>query len=792
MNFKRLSIVVLLGAAAPLAGFGATWSIDLPSTLADQGTVRIGLADLREAMGRLGHTLATAETPAPSSGAVRVRIDPDFPEKEGFEWRSDAEGATLTASTPLGAGYGLCRMAWLCRVEGAFPPADRREAPVLPHRLYSAGGAPRVTYEGPAAEPDDIAETVERFRKELGHAVRLGYNRLVLLGLEHYVPWDDPHYGPRAERYRAHLLAMIAEAHSCGLEVLLGGDEAVYLPSDLETRGASPSVKDPLFWEALQDKYRRLLTALPELDGVVTRTGEQQPALDFRHIDIVYSRETSPDPRMEERYTQFLKSVHGVVAGEFGKLYVHRTWAVGDWGHHSVPEIYTRSLTDDVPTENFIASIKATKQDQWFYGVAFNPTFGLTPHTTIVEGELHNQYHGGGTLLDYPGRWLAAAMAYARLGGAQGIFARQNDPEETTPSAILHLFSRLGWEDKPDTARITREWAAHRYGSAAAESAANLFLDSAAAIEKGYYLRPLLTVGWNPIPLIRTNQFVAQGNALFDSGRGHDEFLRRHYLMCKPFFEETYAEIGEGADRMERMGSDFVAIRDRIDSAEAAADLEQLILHSRSALALVRDYYRTMLSYGAYSENHSPENRDRLERDSEGLAASLDSYRAEYDYYRTAGAEILMELAKRSLEDPESARKVLEEAPTPEALRARFDRIRDECIARLSELGDRARRVLSWRGTVDFRILIHAKGTEVRYEILRGMAVGSPTVEFDRPIPEEKGGEWLVKPIDVPAVAAVLSPPAPENDFTLTLFVENPTPGSAHFAFELYWAPEGD
>ena len=779
-------LAAVLGAASAMAG-DPSWRLDLPAEWAGHGAVQVGVADLAAALEKTGHSLEADTEEGP---AIRGILD-GLHGEEGFAWTMDGESIRVTAGSARAMGYALCRMAWMTGAARAFPVADHADSPELPYRLFAWPDPIPVTYEGPSGDPDDIERIVARFGEALADMIRHGFNHVMIYReLEHYVPWDDPHYGPRAERYHAYLEPMIALAHEHGVKVLLGGDEAVFLPSALEAYGAEPSVKDPRFWAFLQDKYRRLFDAAPELDGVVTRIGEIQPRLDFRHIDVVYGEEEPPDPRIEERYQTFILRLHETVAGELDKLFVHRTWAVGDWGMHSVPEKFARAFTGDVPKDNLLVSIKSTKQDQWYYGTAFNPTFGLSDHTTIVEGELRSQYHGVGRLVDFPARWFGAAMQYARHNGTQGLFARQVSLDMMLPSGIVYLWARLGWDTQADVEAVAAEWAANMFGPGAAEEVTAVLLDMAGAIDRGYYLRPFLTLGWNTIPLIRTNVFIAAGNPHFDAGRGHDRFLMDHYFQCKPYFEATYDDTQAGYDLAASLYQRFTTVKGQIDPPEAAEELDAQFQHTLAALALIRDYYRAFLSYGAYRDHGGGASRSRLAADIAALEESAAAYEAEFTYYNLAGARQLMDLARRFLDDPESAAQALEEAPSPRELRQYFDETRAEHERRLAEAGGRAQKVLSWRGTVDFRLFVRFQGETTSHEIVRGMGVGAPITEFERSIPRDEGGEWLLKAVDVPEAAHIYETPSEANDYTLTIFVDNAPPGSAYFEFELYWVPD--
>jgi len=580
--------------------------------------------------------------------------------------------------------------------------------------------------EGPPADPAHLASVISRFAGTLDLARRHGYSHVLIAGLEDYVPDEDPVGRRRAERFRPYLEAAIREAHNRGLKVLLYGDEAIYRPVWLERTGARPSVKDPRFWEMLADKYRRLLRTYADLDGVGVRIGEVIPYRGYEALDLLHSTESEPDPRLEERVRRYLLTAHRVIAGEFGKLFLFRTWTTSDWEQHSVPAIYRGIFTREVPVENLLVSIKLTKQDAWYYGSAFNPTFGQTAHTTVAEAELY---------------------------------------------------------------RLTRQWTAQEFGQPAAASVAEILLESSEAVRDVFYLPAFLTLGWNPMPHVRVNRIVARGDPLFDEGRGHDEFLRDLYLMSKPYLERTRESVTRGHERFVQLRNKYLAVRDRITQGGPREQLEELLDHSVATSALLRDYVLTVLSYFEYREKRTPALRARLSSDLAALGASAEAYRRRHRFYDLAGVEVTVELASRMLEDPERAQRILRQAPNREELSARFAGAREESL-RLLAADPRAEKIVRWQGTVDGRAIVSLRSREASVEILAGDGVADPAAEFFQPVTVRSGGRWLLRPVRARGVAYLLESPFEGNRGTARVYLDDPDPGNAIYEFELYWSKQ--
>ena len=658
----------------------------------------------------------------------------------------------------------------------------------LPYRILHVNLGVGRAAQGPSGEPAHVASVISRFAGTLDLARRHGYSHVLIAGLEDYVPDEDPVGRQRAERFRPYLQAAIREAHTRGLKVLLYGDEAIYRPAWLERTGARPSVKDPRFWEMLADKYRRLLRTYKDLDGVGVRIGEVIPYRGYEALDLLHSAESEPDPRLEERVRRYLLTAHRVIAGEFGKLFLFRTWTTSDWELHSVPAIYRGIFTREIPVQNLLVSIKLTKQDAWYYGSAFNPTFGQTAHTTVAEAELYSQYHGSGTIVDFPARWMAAALRYARLRGTRGVVAAAPG-ERLLARGIFTVFSRLAQNPWADEEELTRQWTAQEFGQPAAASVAEILLESSEAVRDVFYLPAFLTLGWNPLPHVRVNRIVARGDPLFDEGRGHDEFLRDLYLMSKPYLGRTRESVTRGHERFVQLRNKYLAVRDRITQGSPREQLEELLDHSVATSALLRDYVLTVLSYFEYREKRTPALRARLSSDLAALRASAEAYRRRHRFYDLAGVEVTIKLASRMLEDPERAEQVLRQAPTREELSAGFARAREESL-RLLAADPRAEKIVRWQGTVDGRAIVSLRGREASLEILAGDGVADPVAEFFQPVTIRSGGRWLLRPVRARGVAFLLESPSEGNRGTARVYLDDPDPGNAIYEFELYWSKQ--
>ncbi len=793
--------ILSLGVVDSVWSEDRVWRVAGQDAVLDDRAVRAGIADVKAALATVGLTVSspgqstekinmislnvqTLDLDAPENFTVQDR---EFVSESAYAIKShsgDARTLSITAASPLGLAYGLFHVADRIRVLKAVPDAQESVAPALPYRFILGRAPVENSLAGPDPSENNLRIAEQAFEESLVQTLKQGYNFIILHGTEDCVPWEVEAYKKRSERYRKYMERFIKTAHAYHLRILLMGDEFIYHPELLERFKATTSVKDDAFWKAYQSKYRSLMSALPELDGVATRVGELIPRYDFRSIDLIHSEEDEPNPRIEERYRRFIKSMQEVVVEEFGKFYFHRTWVVNVHEQHSIPDVYMNTFTEDVPVENFFSSIKLTSGDQWYHYEPYNATFGLTPHTTVAQGEIFSGYQGGGTYIDYPARYFQAAMEWAADRGTKGQLANLG-PDQLSAHAISYVFSRLGWTPRADAETLTEDWAAATFGREVRSEIAEIFLLGSLAVRDGLYIRQPGLHNWSPIRHVRTNAFVQRGNPLWDKGKAHDRFLKDIYLECKPWVPETISELNRGVETSERMLTLFANCENRITDREKAKALERLLLHGRAAIQLNRDYVEGFLRYFRYREAPTTENKAALAVVLERVRTSATNYEANYNYYVLLGVSAFVELAGRALENLEEAERVLREAPTAEGVQKMFADARSASAKRLREHPD-ALHIATWEGTVDGRDLVLIQGDTFRVEHIADDGISSTQLTEHNKIPRDRDCEIVVKPLEVRGTVYLSEQPSAANEYTTTLYVEDPAVGQAVIRFDLY------
>ncbi len=708
----------------------------------------------------------------------------------GAEISSDDGSILITAQGELGLAYGLFQLCDHIRSERELPAEGGITRPQLPYRIAATGAPLGDSLEGPLVSDQKLDHTRQEFRKRVRKALKYGYNVLVISRTENYIPWEHPKWGKRSARYRKHLEAMIDVAHQHHMKILLMGDEFLYLANAFDGK---PSVKDDQLWEYLAAKYRRLLDDCPGLDGVATRIGEIIPRYDFRALDLIHSPEEEPDPRIEERYRKYILTLHRVVVQEYGKIYLNRTWVTNTHEQHSTPQVYEKTFTPEVPEKDLLLAIKLTTGDQWYHCEPFNPTFGVTEHTTIAQGELYSGYQGRGTYIDYPARYFQSAVESAVDRGAKGIFngVSWSRGLETgmTAEAILYVFSHLGWNPSSLAQDLTKRWASSTFGPEVATEIAEIFLLGSVAVRDGLYLRQVGLRHWQPLRHIRTNDYILEGNPEWDNGRAQDEFLKDLYLECKPWLDQTEDELDHGVAVAERMIQIYQGCRDQIEDQERSRTLKSLLDHGLASLTLNASYVKAFLRYFRYREKPTDENREVLQTRIEKLKQAVGHYDANYDYYQTRAIPAFLDLAEKALEDIERSEKILEQSPTDAQVKEMFLEARREEEEILEREPD-AELIASWQGTVDGRdiLMINDQGFEIEH--ISDDQITGPMLDMIKPIPKEEGKRLVIDRVKVRGYVYIKEQPGHENDFTLTVYLQDRKPGPTPFHFDIYAVDE--
>lgn len=792
-----LASLLVLWATVPVARsvagetVASTWSVHVPQALRDDAALRAAVEDLKNACRRFGITL-TATNAGPSGNVTLVgdahrnpltaklveqgRLElhgVDVP--EGFEIRTigSAQGTTMVIAggSVIGDVYGLYWLLERLQVEGAMPTINTRREPALAIRHASG-------------------ETSSDIRNALRHT----FNWVSGQNILHLVPWKSESAKAASVQGRRRAQPLIDLAHHYHMKYLAWCDEITYHPSLWREFGATRDPADPALWRMLQAKYRRLLTAMPELDGVRIRTGElTRVSGDFVAYDVMHEPEDHPWP-LADRYRTFVQKMHEVVVGEFDKIYFHRTWVTNTSEQHSRPDIFKAIFTDAVPTRNLYLSPYMTRADRWFYQ-PINPTFNLTPHNMVVL-LASMDYHSSGrrrVFPTYPGEYFRAVFDHclaaerSNLVGMHTSAPREGEWDSTDLTGYTAY--RLAWEPTLAPRAIAEDFAAIHFGPDAARALGEIVLLSAKAYQHGLYIKPVAeSIDGNTLPHLRLTTFVVRGFPSIDRGRAHVEWLRKSmFAPCAGRLKETLAQLDEGLSTARRMLEIFRGARRSVRDPRTAKELDAS-LHLTHALIETNNFYvRTCFAYFTYMDEGGEKNRRRLKEAADRLQAARDRFIATPGFnYQLLGIDQLLVNTERALSDRAAALADLEDAPDAEETIRQIAAQRARHARAVGKRPARAKKLLHWRGRVDGKDIVSIRGKTVRVDHISGDPVSGADCSIRVPLPE---GEVTVLVEDLGSRAIgpfVLEQPTPRNDFTARILLFDEPPSSGWFEFNLY------
>lgn len=780
--FGVITTVVLAGSAHGQAD----WTIHTDAIGANDAAVQAAVEDITAFGDTLGRTF-TRSTDSPSDYRRRVlvgdfaapgikAVSVDHP--QGFVIQTvktpKRHTIAITGGSRIGEVYGLYWLLDRMRVQRAMPDLNVRREPTLGIRFTDA-----------------------RNPQEMRDALRLTINWTGGADLLHFVPWNAEPEATKNAMTRASHQNLIDLAHAYHMKYFALCDEFSYHPSLLEEFNAKPDIGDPAMWDALQAKYRRLLNAMPGIDGIRIRTGElTRVGGNYVPLDIMHD-DFEVDWSLEERYRTFVQKMHEVVVGEFDKIYFQRTWSTTASEQHSDPVVYRNTFTDEVPTKNLYTSPYLSLADRWYYQ-PYNPTFNQTPHNMVVLlAPLDYHGHNGiNTFPSFPGPYHQGGIQHiltddnSNLRGAQ--FGNSSLDVFDTSGMTAYTIFRLAWDPNEDLHTIAHDFAAMQLGPEAADTMADITLLSPVAYTDGIYIKPVAeALRGNTLPHLRVGSFPRPGIPEIDGGKAHLQWLETTmYEPSKGQTDVAIAYLTKGLDAAKAMETKLEQVRDKIDPSR----VERVANSVRLTRLLVETnlfYVQTCFDYFKYRDRASDNLREALSDSLAVLTESRDAFAAAPDFAFTLyGIDQLIDGAQALLADRDATIARLDRAPD-EAQVAVLIAEQQRLHAEASEAHTaKATKVLHWRGRIDGRDILSIRGDQFTITHIRHDHIQSSTPTFTNPLPEKPITVILNTKESKPIHPFVLQQPTAANNYTAQIYVYNQPPGYDWWDFELCYVDE--
>jgi len=239
-----------------------------------------------------------------------------------------------------------------------------------------------------------------------------------------------------AEQRAETLRQQVRRAHAAGLRCfawtdlfLLPKKLVAHLRDEICDGQGRIDIGRPKTREVFRALLRETFQRVPELDGIVVRTGEVY-LQDYPHHAA--SANFSEGKRQggtailrgEQSHIELLELLREEVCERLNRKILYRTWSFGPMSFHESPGYYLK-VTDAVePHTNLVFSIKHTKGD-FHQLTVWNPTLMIGRHRQIIEVQCQREAYGKGAHPYYIGDGVINGWEeYAWLmkpGQAQGL-----------------------------------------------------------------------------------------------------------------------------------------------------------------------------------------------------------------------------------------------------------------------------------------------------------------------------------------------------------------------------------
>lgn len=207
----------------------------------------------------------------------------------------------------------------------------------------------------------------------------------------------------RAEDLRKEVKA----AHAAGIKCFAGTD-MILLPKKIITRFRDDicdaqgriDIARPRTQEIFRALLRETFQRVPDLDGIVVRTGEVYLQDYPYHAASGNFSDTqrqggSAILHGEASHIELLKIFRDEVCGKLNKIVIYRTWSFGPQNFHESTNYYLKVTGAIAPHTNLIFSIKHQKGD-FHQLTVFNPTLMIGNHRQIIEVQCQREAYGKG------------------------------------------------------------------------------------------------------------------------------------------------------------------------------------------------------------------------------------------------------------------------------------------------------------------------------------------------------------------------------------------------------------
>ena len=573
--------------------------------------------------------------------------DPSDPAVKGLTWRYDVNVSPLTqegyvilplpqhqpptvvviAERPLGLAYGLMALAEDIRLQ----------------RPYLSYPLPLV--REPAMSLRLVADPLEPGYPGAEQALKWGYNAVMIEpwpSLALYEQFDPAIYDPSTyggqrawvEEQRRKAREEIARAKALHLKVIAPGDVISFPRQMMDLYGArmSDDARTPRYCierdvvrAALSAGLDEVLSEFPEIDGIMVRTGENYELGPLAGNTPQSSTCARSDGL--EKLTATVSLLEETVTRKHGRLLIQRAWDLGSDGAHAQTS-NTKRLASLVGTPaQPMLSYKVTQTDFWRYN-PLNPNLTQTIGPRMIELQAAREFEGKGAFPNFIGdiyavgapespepgglraasHWgVDAAWVWPKGGGWDG----PQVAADLWLDANNYVLSRLLWDPQQNSKALAHNWAAQRFGGAAAPGITALLELSPKAVLKGLYIKCYATKqddAWSPNNLWVRDDIITG-----------DYHLNDIYQACKeePDFSAAIAEKQEAVAIVDDMLAEYWLVEAAIPDRALAREALVSLYYQRSLFVSLQHYLSGMFHYYRFMESNGQDRQSKQRAETE-------------------------------------------------------------------------------------------------------------------------------------------------------------------------------
>ncbi len=691
---------------------------------------------------------------------------------------SNSKILVVVGGSEIGTAHGLYWLLDRVEVYRTVPEINTKREPAFPVRIAGSWG--RDLHGGATEE-------------QIKNSFRYGINWVSGMNTLDLVPWNTEPENIKNREHAERIRPLIELVHSLGMHYFAFSNELTYHPSLFDNNPDLLNPCLPEFWERVKEKYRLLLKALPELDGVEICSDDISGFWDnYQPFDILHD---CLDCAMsyEERYRKLLRSIHEVVVGEFGKIYFNKNWGLRDHEIHCQPDVFRKVFTDEIPIENLFVKIKITRADRWWFQ-PYNRTFNLSPHRTVVIFEPMNYYEGTDASLfpTFSGEYFQNGLKYflsventnvSGLSYLGGVSAE----DWSTRSLYVYTLYRLTWEPNVDIRQVAHDYCAINFGPEVAMGMADILMDTGNAYKYGLFIEPIAYGQFSSFPHMRVGSFIAEGYPLIDLGKGHIQFLKNIYLQCLPWREFTRRQLYFGLNKANEMVKKYEEIKEKIKSQELMEKVGNQLKMTQSLIQTHVDYIDSMFCFFDYLENSCIENKNSLQTAFLKLTNSCETFKNIPGFnYKLDGVNVLIEHTRHAIESVDSEKRLLERVPNQREIDRLIQGQQEIYKKVLETYKEKLQKWGHFEILIDGQDLLKIKGKEYRIEHLRWDSPDVILAQLFFPLPQR---DVLIIPDNIntrPLHPFVLYQPCALNDYETTIYLDDRLGGTGRFIFDLY------